>query len=281
MQHVDHHLVHAASAYLTSGWDECLVVVFDGMGEAHGASIYHARDGRLEALHRISAGNSIGIFFSVVTLHLGFEFNADEYKIMGLAPYGQSERFRAFFDSAIVLRDDGGWGDTSSAPEPARAGRARELPGHETLPVRSAAPPRDPEGDIGRVHEDVAASLQASLDCAILHLTGHFAARTGLRRVAMAGGVALNTTANGRLLESGVVDEIYVQPAAADDGAGLGAALQRAALVGEIANRRSPTPFYGPAHPDAAIAQALHDFSDAVDPRPLVDLWRRAPWPPT
>ena len=107
--HVDHHLAHAASAYLTSGWDECLVVVIDGMGEAHGATVYRAGGGRLEVLHRISAADSLGILYSIVTLHLGFDFNSDEYKIMGLAPYGDPERFRPFFDAAIELRSDGGW----------------------------------------------------------------------------------------------------------------------------------------------------------------------------
>ena len=98
------------------------------------------------------------------------------------------------------------------------------------------------------MHQDVAAALQACLDRAILHLCTHFGQQLGMRRLALAGGVALNTTANGELLDAGAFDEIYVQPAAADDGSALGAALHRAALAGEIANRRSPTPFYGPAH---------------------------------
>ena len=109
IRHVDHHLAHAASAYFTSGWDECLVVVIDGMGEAHGATVYRAKHGLLEPAHRISASDSIGIFYSLVTLHLGFDFNADEYKMMGLAPYGNPERFRAFFDQAVTLNENGGW----------------------------------------------------------------------------------------------------------------------------------------------------------------------------
>ena len=112
VRHVDHHLAHAASAYLTSGWDECLVVVIDGMGEAHGLTVYHGRDGQLEVLHRVSAADSMGILYSVVTLHLGFDFNSDEYKIMGLAPYGDPERFRGFFDAAVRLRPDGAIGDS-------------------------------------------------------------------------------------------------------------------------------------------------------------------------
>src|SRR2546429_3696632 len=88
VRHVAHHAAHAASAYYTSGWDECLVIVIDGMGEAQSASVYHARDGHLDRIFQIGAPDSIGILYSVVTLHLGFDFNADEYKIMGLAPAG-------------------------------------------------------------------------------------------------------------------------------------------------------------------------------------------------
>lgn len=271
LRHVDHHLAHAASAYLTSGWDECLVVVIDGMGEAHGATIYHGRDGRLEPLHRISAANSIGIFYSVVTLHLGFDFNADEYKIMGLAPYGDPERFRAFFASAIALRDDGGWDIPLLRLNRTRDERETYLATRRHL-SQNLCPPRDPDGTIGRLHEDVAAALQACLDRATLHLVAHFAGRTGLRRVAMAGGVALNTTANSRLMQSGRVDEIYVQPAAADDGVALGAALHRAACAGQINNRRSPTPFYGPAHSQEDIDRALRDFGDAVQAHALAGL---------
>ncbi len=85
VRQVNHHLAHAASAYFTSGWDECLVVVIDGMGEAHSVTVYHALDNQLDKLEEIGANDSIGILYSLVTLHLGFDFNSDEYKIMGLA----------------------------------------------------------------------------------------------------------------------------------------------------------------------------------------------------
>src|SRR5438128_7306134 len=107
VHHVAHHLAHAASAYYTSGWDECLVVVIDGMGEAHSVSVYRAHDGRLDLLFQIAAQDSIGILYSVVTLHLGFDFNADEYKIMGLAPYGDPERYRYFFSKVVKLCENG------------------------------------------------------------------------------------------------------------------------------------------------------------------------------
>jgi carbamoyltransferase len=271
VRHVDHHLSHGASAYLTSGWDECLVIVIDGMGEAHGATVYHARDGQLEVLHRISAADSLGILYSVVTLHLGFDFNSDEYKIMGLAPYGDPERFRPLFDSAVELLPDGGWEIPPLKLNLTREERENHIGTRRFLAEQLIAP-RSPDSEINPVHQDVAAGLQACLDRALLHIGTHFGESTGLRRLAMAGGVALNTTANGRLLASGVFDEIYVQPAAADDGSALGAALQRAALANEVVNRRSPTPFYGPAHSDATVAEALRAYADQIEATPLADL---------
>ncbi len=262
IRHVDHHLSHAASAYFTSGWDECMVAVIDGMGEAHGASIYRASGGTLEPIHRISAADSIGIFYSLITLHLGFDFNSDEYKIMGLAPYGNPERFRAFFDDAVRFTDDGGW-SIAALKLGEREERENHLAARRHLGERLIAA-REPESEIASEHEDVAAGLQACLDRAIQHVCAHFGRQLSTKRLALAGGVALNTTANGKLLASGAFEEIYVQPAAADDGSALGAALYRASLAGEIANRRSPTPFYGPAHSIESIEGALGEYDDRV-----------------
>src|SRR2546422_6590025 len=105
--HVGHHVAHAASAYYTSGWDECLVMVIDGMGEVQSMTVYRAQGGCFHRIAEVPAGDSIGVLYSLVTLHLGFDFNADEYKIMGLAPYGDPERFRSFFENAVELGPDG------------------------------------------------------------------------------------------------------------------------------------------------------------------------------
>jgi carbamoyltransferase len=269
--HVEHHLAHAASAYFTSGWDECLVAVIDGMGEAHGASIFRACEGRLEPIHRIPAADSIGIFYSLITLHLGFDFNSDEYKIMGLAPYGDPERFRAFFDEEVLLTDDGGWSIPTLKLGGEREDRENHIAARRHLGERLIAA-REPDSEITREHEDVAAGLQACLDRAILHTCAHFGRQLSMSRLALAGGVTLNTTANGKLLASGAFEEIYVQPAAADDGSALGAALHRCSLAGEIVNRRSPTPFYGPSHSIAAIESAIAAFDGRVEATHLPSL---------
>lgn len=257
---VNHHLAHAASAYFTSGWDECLVIVVDGMGETQSASVYRARDGTLDKIHEISAHDSIGILYSLVTLHLGFDFNSDEYKIMGLAPYGDPARFREFFENAVRLTPDG------SLRVPAlHLNRTREE-GERYLATRrhlreNLALERNPDEEILDIHRDIAASLQECLDRAMLHLCGHFASATGLRKLALAGGVALNCTANGHLMRSGKFDEIYIQPAAGDDGSALGAALCRSAIAGEVRNRRMPVPFLGPEHAIQANFEGIYHAS--------------------
>ena len=264
VKQVNHHLAHAATAYFCSGWEECLVLVVDGMGEAQSASVYHARQGKLEKLCEISAKDSVGILYSVVTLHLGFDFNADEYKIMGLAPYGDAERFRSFFEKAVELLPDG----TIRIP-PLRMNKSRDERENYLATRKYLAnhliKPRDPDAEIAGDHRDVAAALQDCLDRVMLHICGTFGRRTGLRRLALAGGVALNCTANGKLVESGMFDDIFVQPAAADDGSALGAAIFRSAQRGAIRNVRMPVPFYGPSYSQGKIEEALCEFSDRID----------------
>lgn len=280
---VSHHLCHAVSACLVSGWDECLTVVIDAMGETQGASIYRyrgplaasrsdgrpdsaclSRNGSLERLGQIAANDSIGILYSLVTLHLGFDFNSDEYKIMGLAPYGDPQRYEARFGEMIELRPGGAIRIPILRLNSTRDERENYLKTREWLDAR-LIPRREPDGEITQDHRDVAASLQACLNRVVQHICGHYAGVTGLRRLAMAGGVALNCTANGLLLRSGLFDEIFVQPAAGDDGAALGAALFRASLRGPLEGRRMPAPLLGPAYDEAAMAAAIGDFAGRIN----------------
>ena len=260
---VSHHLSHAASAYFTSGWDECLVVVLDAMGETQSGSIFLGRDGHLDKLHEISANDSIGILYSLVTYHLGFDFNSDEYKIMGLAPYGDPHQFEGVFQQILECRADGSVRIPILRLNRTRDERENYLRTREWL-SRNLTSPRDPGDEITQVHRDVAAALQAALNRAILHICGHFGASTGMRKIAMAGGVALNCSANGKLTRSGLFDEVYVQPAAGDDGAALGAALHRASLKGEVTNQRFRVPFLGPSHPSSETDAAFKAFADAI-----------------
>jgi carbamoyltransferase len=265
---VNHHLSHAASAYFTSGWDECLVVVLDAMGETQSGSVFHGSRGKLEKLREISANDSLGILYSLVTYHLGFDFNSDEYKIMGLAPYGDPRQFEGVFQQMLECRPNGTVRIPILRLNRTRDERENYLQTRDWL-SRNLMPRREPGDEVTQVHCDVAAALQATLNRAIFHICGHFGAATGLRKIAMAGGVALNCSANGKLTRSGLFDAVYVQPAAGDDGAALGAALHRTSLKGEIINKRFPVPFLGPSHPISEIDAAFTDFADAIKIMPF------------
>lgn len=263
IQPVNHHLSHAASAAFTSGWDECLVVVNDAMGEVQSLTVFQFHNPELKKVREIPANDSIGILYSLVTLHLGFDFNSDEYKIMGLAPYGDPERFRAFFDTAVELRSDGSIRIPILRMNRSREERENYLVTRAYLDERLVAR-RAPDAEITQEHKDVAAALQACLDRVVLHVCGHFGTQQGTRRIALAGGVALNCTANGKLIDSGVFDEVYIQPAAGDDGTALGAALYRASLSGKVHNQRMPVPLLGPAYPFPCIEKAIEKYASRI-----------------
>ena len=264
VKHVDHHMAHAASAYFTSGWDECLVLVIDGMGEVDSVSVYVARDGKLERIHRISALDSIGILYSLVTLHLGFDFNADEYKIMGLAPYGDPARHRAFFQQQVTGSENG-----SLRIPILRLNKTRQEQENyactRAFLNRLLIPERHPDSAIDDSHRDIAAALQEALENTLLHLCQYFGSRTGLRKLALAGGVALNCTANGRIMRSGHFDEIYIQPAAGDDGTALGAALYRSSVADRVINERQTVPFLGPEYSNQEVKCAIQEFEQSID----------------
>jgi len=261
---VGHHLAHAASAYFTSGWDECLVAVIDAMGETQSATVYEARSGRLEKLHEISANHSIGILYSLVTLHLGFDFNSDEYKIMGLAPYGDPERYARFFREEVQLLDDGSIRIPMLGLNRTRDARENYTATRQYLEER-LIPARPPDGSLADEHRDVAAALQDCLERVVFHICGHFRTATGLRRLGLAGGVALNCTANGKLIRSGLFDEVYIQPVAGDDGVAYGAALYRASVRGEALNARFPTPLFGPSSSTQQIEAVLGEWPDRLE----------------
>jgi carbamoyltransferase len=264
---VGHHLAHAASAAYTSGWDECLVIVNDAMGETESLSVYDFHDGKLERLRTIGANDSIGILYSLVTLHLGFDFNSDEYKIMGLAPYGDPVRFRPFFEKSVELRDDGSIRIPILKQNRTREERESYLATRAWLD-QHLIPRRLHNHSVNSNHEDVAAALQECLERVVMHVCEHFGRQTGLRRVALAGGVALNCTANGKLIRSGLFDEVYVQPVSGDDGVALGAALYRSSLVEKIPNHRFPAPLFGPQYCQCEIETALRHFDGKIQ-------WRR------
>lgn len=224
VQPVEHHRAHALSAAIPSGFQEALVVVLDGMGELYAVTVYAWRDGELSRLAALDYRSSLGLFYSLMTMHLGFWPNSDEYKVMALATSGDPARFRAAMSEAVVLGPDGRFSVPLLSLN--RDPRAQETFAASRERLRDmGCPALEPGALPEQVHLDVAAAGQERVEEAILHLIRHWTARTGLRAVALAGGVALNCVAVGQLCKSGLVDGVYVQPAAGDEGTAVGAAL--------------------------------------------------------
>lgn len=263
---VPHHIAHAASAYFPAGFDEALCVVCDGMGELESLTVYSVERGIFSRLATVSIPNSIGLLYSIVTKHLGFKFNADEYKLMGLAPYGNPEKYREFFANLIDLQDAGRYqlrydrwiGDAT------RDTYHRSILAY--LENNIFASPDDVDTMV-QDHYDFTAAAQEALEKTLTHVISHWRSETGLRKLCMAGGVALNCTYNGKLLDSGLFDETYIQPAAGDDGTALGAAVYESFSAGEkpFAGRYQEMPFYGPAYTSEEVLAATHAFADKIE----------------
>ena len=222
---VPHHLAHAASAYLLSGFDEATVLVADGMGEAESTSVLAGRGGELRPVRSYPISASLGILYSVVTHYLGFLPGMDEYKVMGLAPYGDPARFTGA--AGQLVRQ--GPGDRLRVPLLARDRTAVERETHRGALLRLEelfGPARHPDAPLTQRHMDIAATLQHVLEESLLFVLRTTAEQAGgARNLCMAGGVALNCTANGLIARSGLFDRVFVQPASGDDGTALGAAL--------------------------------------------------------
>ncbi|WP_410631016.1 carbamoyltransferase [Amycolatopsis sp. cmx-4-83] len=257
---VPHHVAHAASAYYPSGYDDALVLVSDGLGERYSATVFAASRRGFEVVSQVPANSSLGVLYGVFTLYLGFAFGDGEYKVMGLAPHGDASRYAGtILREWVSLDPDGRYRvpllleNTTELDRETHRGAIAAL-------ERVLGPRRLPHTPIEQRHRDVAAGLQAVLNQALLHQLDHHRGRTGLRRLCLAGGVALNCVANGVLLRSRIFDDIYVQPAAGDDGAALGAALVGATELG-----------------DRPVAGRTTALGSSYDPEQCRDAVERAP----
>ncbi|GAB3981060.1 carbamoyltransferase C-terminal domain-containing protein [Plantactinospora veratri] len=241
---VPHHQAHALTAAIPAGFDEALVVVLDGMGELHAVSVYAWRGGALHRLATLDYRSSLGLFYALVTMFTGYWPNSDEYKVMALAALGDPERYRSAMAEAVTLGPDGRFDVPVLRHN--RDPRSREtFAGSRAWLAGRVCPERGPGEVLSQSHIDLATAAQERLEQAIFHLVGHWVRRTGLRRVAFAGGVALNCAAIGKLGYSGLVDAIYVQPAAGDEGTAVGAALAVAAPAAEVVDYPAMT-YLGP-----------------------------------
>jgi carbamoyltransferase len=262
---VPHHLAHAASAFYLSGFEESLILIADGLGEVDSATIAVGCKENIRIVRRIPALHSLGILYGVFTIYLGFEMNNDEYKVMGLAPYGDPRRCFNQIMEFVHLRDDGMY----SIPALLQNQTLEEKETYSgTLRLLSEkfGPPRMPDAEINQDHMDIAAGLQQVLQASLLHVLRHFKKETNQKNLCMAGGVALNCTANSVIKRSRVFKEMFVQPAAGDDGSALGAALYVQRLnVAPRPPKRMAIPFWGPSFDDNAISCALKERKECDD----------------
>jgi carbamoyltransferase len=217
----EHHLSHAASAFYPSPFDKAVVLTMDGVGEWATTSAALGEGNRLEIFQEIHFPHSLGLLYSAVTYYTGFKVNSGEYKVMGLAPYGQPKYAQLILDHLIDLKPDGSFRLDMSYFDYCTGLTMT----NERFAKLFGQPVRAPDQLLTPFHMDVAASIQAVLDEAVLRLTRSLAGKTGARNLCLAGGVALNCVANGKVLRDAIFDNIWIQPAAGDAGGAVGAAL--------------------------------------------------------
>ena len=217
----EHHQSHAASAFYPSPFEDALILTMDGVGEWATTSVARGSGNHLEILKEIHFPHSLGLLYSAFTYYTGFKVNSGEYKVMGLAPYGSPRYAKTILDHVIDLKPDGSFHLNLDYFNYC-TGLTMTNGAFDHL---FEGPPRRPDEPLTQRHMDLAASVQEVLEEAVLRMTRSLAAESGAKNLCLAGGVALNCVANGRLLRDGCFERIWVQPAAGDAGGALGAAL--------------------------------------------------------
>jgi carbamoyltransferase len=217
----EHHLSHAASAFFASPFEEAAILTMDGVGEWTTTSLAIGRGNDIQVYKEIQFPHSLGLLYSAFTYYTGFKVNSGEYKVMGLAPYGEPRYADVILKHLIDVKDDGSFrldqryfnyctGLTMT---------------NERFDALFGGPPRRPEDPLDQRHMDLAASIQKVTEEVVLRLTRAIAKETGLSNLCLAGGVALNCVANGKVKRDGAFKRMWIQPAAGDSGGALGAAL--------------------------------------------------------
>ena len=218
---LDHHESHAASAFFASPFDEAAILTLDGVGEWSTTTLGTGRGNKITLVEQLQFPHSLGLLYSAFTYYCGFKVNSGEYKLMGLAPYGIPKYTDAIFEKLIDLKPDGSfWMDQSYFNY--AAGLTMTGPKFHSLFGR---PPRKSETQIEQFHCDMAASIQAATEKIMMLQANHAHEKTGMKNLVLAGGVALNCVANGKILRDGPFDSVWIQPAAGDAGGALGSAL--------------------------------------------------------
>ncbi len=272
----EHHLSHAASAFYPSPFQSAAILTMDGVGEWATTSLAHGEDNRLTIQKEIHFPHSLGLLYSAFTYYTGFKVNSGEYKVMGLAPYGRPLYAKTILDNLIDLKPDGTFKLDQQYFDYATGLTMTNSRFNDLFD----GPPRDPESNITQRDMNLAASIQAVTEEAVLRLARSIKADTGANHLCLAGGVALNCVANGKILAEKIYDRIWVQPAAGDAGGALGAALVAHHLHHGAARSTAATgdamsgSYLGPSYDQNHIEQSLTKagaFFERVDESELIE----------
>ena len=258
----EHHQSHAASAFFPSPFEEAAVLTMDGVGEWATTSMAVGRGNRLEILKEIHFPHSLGLLYSAFTYYTGFKVNSGEYKLMGLAPYGEPKYAHLILDNLLHLKPDGSFRLNLAYFDYCTGltminGRFQDLFG--------ALPARRPNQPLTQLHMDIAASIQAALNEVVLRMTRSLAAETGLKNLCLAGGVALNCVTNGKVLRDSRFEGLWIQPASGDAGGAVGAALAAYYLHQDQPRLADPSrdamqgAYLGPSFSQAEIEQRFRN----------------------
>ena len=255
----EHHQSHAASAFFPSPFEEAAVLTMDGVGEWATTSLGYGKGNSLEMLKELHFPHSLGLLYSAFTYYTGFKVNSGEYKVMGLAPYGEPRFKGLILDKIVDLKEDGTFRLDQSYFDYCTGLRMTNDKFADVFGIKT----RKPEEELTQVHMDLAASVQAVTEEIVLRLGRSVRKETGAKNICLAGGVALNCVANGKLLRENIFDNIWVQPAAGDAGGAVGAAF--AAYHGFMGQPRKLNghmdgmagSYLGPEYTDDEIAERL------------------------
>jgi len=259
----EHHLSHAASAFFPSPFSKAAILTMDGVGEWATTSFAFGKDNKIEIRKEIHFPHSIGLLYSAFTYYTGFKVNSGEYKLMGLAPYGEPKYAQRILDHLIDLKADGSFRLDLSYFNYCTGLTMTSTRFHDLF----GAPPRSAESHLTQKHMDIAASIQKVTEEVVLRLSRSLIKETGEKNLCLAGGVALNCVANGKLLREGGQDHLWIQPASGDAGGALGAALAAYHLHLEQPRQLPPSgdsmkgSYLGPIFSDEEIAKRLEGMS--------------------
>ena len=228
----EHHLSHAASAFFSSPYDEAIILTLDGVGEWATTTVSLGKNNKISILKEIHFPHSLGLLYSAFTYFLGFKVNSGEYKVMGLAPYGEPKFKDIILDKLIDVKEDGSFRLSMDYFNYATGLTMTNSKFAKLFNMNR----REPENNLSQIHMDMAASIQAATEEIVLKITRFLSKEYKLENLCMAGGVALNCVANGKILKEGLFKNIWIQPASGDAGGALGAA--QAFYYQELDNKR-------------------------------------------